>query len=44
MIDKFTDLTGPSMKKNQQSRIVDQVRELEKLEDIEAWSPVLLRH
>ncbi len=43
MIDRFHDLAGPIMKKDQRLKIVEEVRSLEKVRDLQKWAPLLLR-
>jgi len=43
MIEKFCDLSGRFMTKERRLKIVNQVRELEKVRDLSRWSSLLLR-
>jgi 2-methylcitrate dehydratase PrpD len=43
LIDKFHDLSGRFMTKERRLKIVNQVREFEKVRDIQKWSSILLR-
>ncbi len=43
MIEKFRDLSGRLMTEDRRSRIVDGVRRLEQIRDLQRWSPLLLR-
>ncbi|MEW6377044.1 MAG: MmgE/PrpD family protein [Thermodesulfobacteriota bacterium] len=44
MIEKFYDLSSRFMIKERRLKIVDQVRELEKIRNLQRWSPLLLRN
>jgi 2-methylcitrate dehydratase PrpD len=44
VIDKFNDLSGRSLTKERQLKIVNQVRRLEGIRDLSRWSPTLLRN
>jgi len=43
MIEKFYHLTGRFLTKERRLKIVDQVKKLEKIRDLQKWSPLLLR-
>jgi 2-methylcitrate dehydratase PrpD len=43
MIDKFQDLSSGSLTKGRRIKIVDQVRGLEKIQDLQKWAPLLMR-
>jgi len=44
IIEKFHDLTGRLMGREQRLKIVDQVRSFEAIRDLRKWSPLLLRN
>jgi 2-methylcitrate dehydratase PrpD len=44
VIDKFNDLSGRSLTKERQLKIVNQVRRLERIGDLGRWSKILLRN
>jgi len=44
LIEKFHDLSSRFMTKERCLKIVDQVRRLEKIRDLQKWSPLLLRN
>jgi len=44
VIDKFNDLSGRSLTKERQLKIVNQVRRLERIRDLRRWSQILLRN
>jgi len=44
LIEKFNDLTHSLMSKNQRFKIINQVRNLEMIRDLQKWSPLLLRN
>jgi 2-methylcitrate dehydratase PrpD len=44
LIEKFHDLSSRLMTKNRRLKIVDQVRGLEKIRDLQKWSSLLLRN
>lgn len=44
LIEKFHDLSSRFMTKERRLKIVDQVRGLEKIRDLQKWSPLLLRN
>jgi 2-methylcitrate dehydratase PrpD len=44
VIEKFNDLSSRFMTKERRSEIVDQVKRLEKIRDLQKWSPLLLRN
>ena len=43
MIDRFHDLCGRTYKKDQRLKIIDGVRKLEAIRDLQKWSPILLK-
>jgi 2-methylcitrate dehydratase PrpD len=43
MIKRFHDLTGPILKKDQRSKIVEAVERLDGIKDMRKWSSQLLR-
>ena len=43
MIDRFHDLCGRTFKKDQRLKIIDGVRKLEAIRDLQEWSPILLK-
>jgi 2-methylcitrate dehydratase PrpD len=43
MVERFHDLTGRIMKKNQRLKIVEEVSRLEEIKDLRKWSSLLLR-
>jgi 2-methylcitrate dehydratase PrpD len=43
MIERFHGMTGRFLTKERRLKIVDQVRSLEKIRDIQKWSPLLLK-
>ena len=43
MTERFHDLAGQMMKKEQRLRIFEEVRRLENVKDLRKWSPLLLR-
>lgn len=44
LIEKFQDLSNRFMTRERRSKIVDQVRRLEKTQDLQKWSSLLLRN
>ncbi|MGA2318045.1 MAG: MmgE/PrpD family protein [Thermodesulfobacteriota bacterium] len=44
LIEKFNDLSSRFMTKERRLKIVDQVKRLEKIRDLQKWSPLLLRN
>ena len=44
LIEKFNDLSSRFMTKERRLKIVDQVKGLEKIRDLQKWSPLLLRN
>ena len=43
LIKKFHDLTSRFWTRDRRSKIVDQVKDFEKIQDLQKWSPLLLR-
>jgi 2-methylcitrate dehydratase PrpD len=43
LIEKFHDLTSRFWTRDRRSKIVDQVKNFEKIQDLQKWSPLLLR-
>ena len=44
LIHKFNDLSGRFLTRERRLKIVDQVKKLEKIRDLQKWSPLLLRN
>ena len=44
LIEKFHDLSGRSMTKGRRLKILDEVRNFEKIKNLRKWSPILLKN
>ena len=43
LIEKFHEMSGGTYKREQRLKIIDQVRGLERIDDFQQWSPLLLK-